>query len=356
MKKLYIQTGSSLTTLKENKFEQELALQELLEKYPDLIPSDEIIGNPSFFLVQRELPVSTGYIDHLFIDQMMVPTIVETKVNNPEIRRKIIGQGYEYLTSLSFELSGKQIINYAQKYWKDKYHAELSKRLDIRELNEKDIDKNLKKPRLRLIFVADFIPRELRKFVEFINNVSRGIDVYALQIEQYLLEDKNIISVNTWGPTESIIHDKTLSFGILSREEFINKINNSQNFTPDEKTTFSNRVGEILNISEENHLSVGWGTKSFRISFEYKDTIIKLLEFYFNGDSWVCFIPVEDRDEFINQIYNKLNEIFDLRKKHLDKASRYKMGSRDLYQLSPDQYRQFIEVLYSLAKNTINQG
>ena len=55
MKKLYLQTQTSLSTLKENKFDQELDLQDLLEKYPELIPSDEIIGNPSFFLIQSIL-------------------------------------------------------------------------------------------------------------------------------------------------------------------------------------------------------------------------------------------------------------------------------------------------------------
>ena len=207
MKKLYLQTGSNISLLDEDRFEDELALQVLLEKHPELIPSEEIIGNPSFFLIQREFPVSAGYLDHLFVDQMMVPTIVETKVNNPEIRRKIIGQGYEYLTSLSFELTGKQIVEYAKRYWKDKYSSEVQKQLELKELDAKEIDKNLKKPRLRLIFAADFIPRELRKFVEFINNASRGIDVYAIQVEQFLLDDKKIISVSTWGPTESMIHD-----------------------------------------------------------------------------------------------------------------------------------------------------
>ena len=56
MKKLYIQTDTTLTTLKELNFNNELDLQILLEKYPELIPSDEIIGNPSFFLIQREYP------------------------------------------------------------------------------------------------------------------------------------------------------------------------------------------------------------------------------------------------------------------------------------------------------------
>lgn len=349
MKKLYIQINSSLNTLQEDKFKGEPELQELLEHFPELIPSDEIIGNPSFFLIQREFPVSTGYVDHLFIDQMMIPTIVETKVNNPEIRRKIIGQGYEYLTSLSTELTGKQIIEYAKKYWKDQYSSELKKRLELRGLDAKEIDKNLKKPRLRLIFAADFIPRELRKFVEFINNASRGIDVYAIQIERYILDDKKIISVSTWGPTESVIHDKSILFGILSKEEFINKINQSQDLTPSEKETFVKRVNEVLDTSEEKGLQIGWETKSFNISFQKKDKRIKLLEFQYKGNPFIDFIPISERDEFITKTYEKLDEIFDVQKKYLNPTAQFKMGLRNLYQLSNDQYKQLLDILSSLA-------
>lgn len=349
MKKLFLQIDSTITTLKEDNFKEELALQVLIEKHPELIPSDEIIGNPSFFLIQREFPVSTGYIDHLFIDQTMVPTIVETKVNNPEIRRKIIGQGYEYLTSLSFELTGKQIVEYAKHYWKDQYSTEVQKRLELKDLDPKEIDKNLKKPRFRLIFAADFIPRELRKFVEFINNANRGIDVYAVQIEQFLLDDKKIISVSTWGPTESVIHDKSVSFGLLSREEFINKINNSQDLNPAEKETFIRRVNEILDIAEEVHLTIGWGTKSFRISFLWRETEYKVFECYYRGGPLVCFIPISERDDYITGLYKQLNGVFDLKQKYLNPNTQFKMAARNLYQLSSEQYELFIQTIKAIG-------
>jgi len=350
MKKLFIQTNTSLDTLKEESFDNELALQILLEQYPELIPSDEIIGNPSFFLIQREFPVSTGYIDHLFIDQLMVPTIVETKVNNPEIRRKIIGQGYEYLTSITFELNGKQIIEMAKTQWKGQFDIEVEKRLGIKELDAKEIDKNLKKPRLRLIFVADFIPRELRKFVEFINSASRGIDVYAVQIEQFLLDDKKIISVSTWGPTESVIHDKSISMGVMTKEEFINKINQSEDLTPGVKETFIGRVNSILDLAEELHISVAWGSKSFRLTISHEGKEIKLLEFYYNGNSWVYFVPIVERTPVINEIYDKLNTVFDFQMKHLDSKSQYKMGIRNLYQLSPEQFESLIQIIKSVLE------
>lgn len=345
MRKIYLQKDSLVSPLKEEVFEKELVLQELLEKHPHLLPAEEIIGNPTFVIVQRELPISVGFIDLLLIDQMMVPTVVETKVNNPEIRRKIIGQGYEYLTSLAYELTGKQIINYTKSYWKDDYQQEIKDKLGVDSLSEKEIDKNLKKPRLRLIFAADFIPRELRKFVEFINNASRGIDVYAVQIERFLLDDKRIISVSTWGPTESVVHDKSASFGLLSREEFINKINKSETLSPIEKDLYINRVNEILNTAEQQGLSIGWGTKSFRITYPKGDEFIKLLEFYYNGDAWVSFLPVEKRDEFVSNTYQKLNDALDLQKKYIDPKAQYKMGMKKLYQLSETQYLLLKEVL-----------
>lgn len=347
MRKVYLQKGSSVLPLKEEVFEKELELQELLEKHPHLLPSEEIIGNPVFVTVQREFPVSVGFIDILFIDQMMVPTVVETKVNNPEIRRKIIGQGYEYLTSLAYELTGKKIVNCIKSYWKGDFQKEIKNKFGIDSLSEKEIDKNLKKPRMRLIFAADFIPRELRKFVEFINNVSRGIDVYAVQIERFPLDDKKIISVSTWGPSEMVIRDKSTSFGLLSREEFINKINQSETLVPAEKKVFIDGVNEILDTAEQQGLSIGWGTKSFRIGYPKKDEFIKLLEFYCNGDIWVCFLPMDLRDEFINNVYQKLDEVFDLQKKHDDPKAQFKMGVKKLYNLSERQYGLMKEILSS---------
>jgi len=311
------------------------------------LPSEEIIGNPVFVTVQREFPVSVGFIDILYIDQMMVPTVVETKVNNPEVRRKIIGQGYEYLTSLAYELTGKKIVDCAKIYWKGDFQKEIKNKFGVDSLSEKEIDKNLKKPRMRLIFVADFIPRELRKFVEFINNVSRGIDVYAVQIERFPLEDKKIISVSTWGPTERVIRDKTTSFGLLSQEEFINKINKSETLVPAEKKVFIERVNEILNIAEQQGLSIGWGAKSFRIIFPREDEFKKLLDTYYDGSVWVSFLPVDLRDEFINGIYQKLDEVFDLRKKYEDPKAQFKMATRDLYDLSKKQYGLMKEILNS---------
>ncbi len=346
MKKLFLQNLNKISPLVEEPFAKELVLQDLLEKHPELIPSDEIIGNPSFLMVQRELPVSTGFIDHFLIDQMMVPTVIETKVNNPEIRRKIIGQGYEYLTSLSLEFTGKQIVEYTKRYWKGDFDRMVKEKLDLDKLNEKEIDRNLKRPRLRLIFAADFIPRELRKFIEFINNASRGIDVYALQIEQFPLDDKKILSVTTYGPTENTINDKSLSFGLMSREEFINKINQSEELTKEEKVINSERVNFMLDLVEELGFSISWGTKSLILSYkDSKSNNRKLLEIYYYGAAYVVYIPKNERTEKITKLYELFDQVFDLQKSYLRDDSFYKQGKINFFKLNQQKFDQFLDAL-----------
>ena len=350
MRKIYLQSSSGLSSLKEETFEKELVLQDLLEKYPQLIPSDEIIGNPSFLMVARELPVSVGFLDLLYIDQSMVPTIIETKVNNPEIRRKIIGQGYEYLTSISYEFTGKMIIDAAKAYLKDTYASEVKARLDLDKLNEKEIDRNLKKPRLRLIFAADFIPRELRKFVEFINNASRGIDVYAVQVERFQLDDNKLISVSTFGPSEMVVHDKSVSFGLLSREEFINKVNQSADLDTQQKQLAISRIEQILNIAEEQEMLIDWGTKCFKISYKNKDgELVKLMEVYNYGVVYIVFQPTEKRTLETDNLYRQLDQAIDLKKSYLDNKSQYKAGKKNLFRLTDGEFTTLTKALKNLV-------
>lgn len=73
------------------------ALQTFLEKYPQIIPGkqiDPVTGDPPHFvLLRREMPVGGWSLDHLYVDQRAILTLVETKLfQNPESRREVIGQ------------------------------------------------------------------------------------------------------------------------------------------------------------------------------------------------------------------------------------------------------------------------
>ena len=95
----------TLVEMKETPYDSEALLQELLADYSNLLAGDQIDpDNPRrWLLVTREMRVSgdestdCGYLDHLFLDQDAVPTLVELKRSeNTQIRREVVGQMLDY--------------------------------------------------------------------------------------------------------------------------------------------------------------------------------------------------------------------------------------------------------------------
>ena len=84
-------------------YDAEDVLQELIEKHPDLLAGGQMSpAEPRrWLLIKREQPVpdsdlSSGRfsVDHLFVDQDGVPTLVEEELSNPVdglIRRRSVG-------------------------------------------------------------------------------------------------------------------------------------------------------------------------------------------------------------------------------------------------------------------------
>ena len=98
----FIDRDENLIEMKEQSYDSEELLQKLLAQYPNLISGEQIdkINPRKWLLVSREilLPGSDKgagrwSVDHLFLDQDAVPTIIEVKrSSNTRIRREIVGQ------------------------------------------------------------------------------------------------------------------------------------------------------------------------------------------------------------------------------------------------------------------------
>ena len=109
-----IQSDGKLLEMREEPYSAEVLLQRLLADYPNLLAGDQIDPpNPRrWLLVCREAAVPSEEdgpgrwaLDHLFLDQDGVPTLVEVKrSSNSDIRRKVVGQMLEYAAN-------------AQRYW-----------------------------------------------------------------------------------------------------------------------------------------------------------------------------------------------------------------------------------------------
>src|SRR5262245_30490479 len=92
--------------MRESPYEAEDVLQALIAKFPSLLAGDQIgSGTPlRWLLVGREaaLPddedaAGRWSVDHLFLDQDSVPTIVEVKrSSDSRIRREVVGQMLDY--------------------------------------------------------------------------------------------------------------------------------------------------------------------------------------------------------------------------------------------------------------------
>src|SRR5918996_4444578 len=93
-----------LVEMLEQPYVAEDVLQQLLEDYPRLLGGD-LMGHDSprsFVMVSREVSLvgeerGVGRIDHVFLDQEGVPTLVEVKrSSDTRIRREVVGQMLDY--------------------------------------------------------------------------------------------------------------------------------------------------------------------------------------------------------------------------------------------------------------------
>ena len=131
-------------------------------------------------------------LDHLFLDQDGVPTLVEVKrSDDTRIRREVVGQLLDYAANGSAVWDGETIrSNFENRCRSEDHNPDevLSEFLGV----EADADvfwdrvgTNLSAGRLRLLFVADRIPSELRRVVEFLNEQMAHTEVLALEVKQY---------------------------------------------------------------------------------------------------------------------------------------------------------------------------
>lgn len=101
-----IQENGQLVEMTECPYDSESLLQELLEKYPNLLAGDQISrAEPRrWLLVSREMMVPSEAagvgrwsVDHLFLDQEGIPTLIEVKrSSDTRIRREVVGQMLDY--------------------------------------------------------------------------------------------------------------------------------------------------------------------------------------------------------------------------------------------------------------------
>ncbi len=196
--------AGSLEPLTEKPFDTEDILQALIADHPELLDGEQIRpGDPRrWLLVTREKGIADApdsanrwSVDHLLLDQDAVPTFVEVKrSSNSEIRRSVVGQMLDYAAHATktmgmaavrrdFEAGrGASADDVLLDFLKP--GADGDPVAMVGAFWER-LATNLAAKRVRLLFVADRIPDELARVVEFLNEQMPAIEVLAVEIKQF---------------------------------------------------------------------------------------------------------------------------------------------------------------------------
>jgi len=209
---IFILKGNEIITLPSKSMRAGLlgksleeALQQFIEKFPKVIPGRQIDPEnedpPRFVLLRREMPVGGWSLDHLFVDQRGILTLVETKLfQNPESRREVIGQIIEYAANAYSYWGNGQAKQKAVEYW-SKQQKDIDDILR-EEFNQNDMDsfwnnieENLKDRRVRLIIATDELRPEVTRMIEYLNDEMKNTAILGLEIKFYGSEDGSLVMV-----------------------------------------------------------------------------------------------------------------------------------------------------------------
>ena len=233
-----------LEPLVGERFAKEDELQALIAEHPELLDGTQMRPDDPrrWILVSREQGIAETSdagtrwaVDHLLVDQDAVPTLVEVKRGrNPEIRRTVIGQMLEYAAHATRTWTADTLRRAFEESTEDP-GAELGKLLQPDGEEEPDADDfwervatNLAAARLRLLFVADDIPDELERVVEFLNAQMPVIEVLAVEIKQFKGDSRQTLVPRVLGRTAASPRSQRTRRSKLDRESFLNAFVNPE--------------------------------------------------------------------------------------------------------------------------------
>lgn len=192
--------GSRLRRIDPRKGEfDERWLQDILIKYPDLLPTAEI--EPVFhplLVIGREVQVARGRIDVLYISTSGYPVIVETKLwRNPESRREVVAQVLDLSLAFSkwdYDTLEKQAQLFTAKS-EDKglsLRELLEARADMPEVDYNEFretaERNLNLGRFLVAVVGDKIHASSREILDSLNQYPQlGLQFALIEIECFSL-------------------------------------------------------------------------------------------------------------------------------------------------------------------------
>jgi len=271
--------AGQLTPLGEQAYDSEALLQDLLADHPELLAGAQGRGGQAtkWLLIGKEGPVPSDEggagrwaVDHLFLDQQGVPTLVEVKrSSDTRIRREVVGQMLDYAANavaywpvedlrIQFERTCQERGRSA-----DEELAELLGPDADPEEFWQAVKTNLQAGRVRLVFVADQIPNELRRIVEFLNDQMDRSDVLAVEVKQYVGQRLKALVPTVLGQTAGAQQRKAAA-GPSRQWDEASFMDLLKSRSPTEEVSAATR---LLAWARERNLRIWWGKGKYDGSF-----------------------------------------------------------------------------------------
>lgn len=352
-----VRGDNELFELSAQPYPQEDLLQELLARYPNLLAGDQM--NPSaprrWLLVRREAPVPDALdgsgrwsLDHLFLDQDGVPTLVEVKrASDTRGRREVVAQMLDYAAN-------------GVAYWPvESLRASVEQRavtdgrdpgallVDLlgsesdAEIFWAKVKVNLQAGRVRMVFVSDEISPELRRIVEFLNVQMDPAEVLAVEVKQYVGADFRGLVPRLVGQTSEAMQRKSAGVPVArseawSDEAFFEALGQ---VSPD-VVAAARDVANWLAARPDVELRGGRGVQTPTLNFYPRSGGVSFLSLRMEGEGKIMFTIQEmwrtqpDAAALRVEWVHRLNEV-----PGLDLADTDKYPSRDLSVLASDVAR-----------------
>jgi hypothetical protein len=311
---IFLKHGKELVEMVEQGYEAESVLQQLLADYPNLLAGDaDFEPRRRWLLVKRELGIASQEdggnrwsIDHLFLDQDGVPTLVEVKrASDTRIRREVVGQLLDYAANASVSWGLAKIREAFESRLASPEEAEavVDDFLGGYATPERfweSVGVNLKAGKLRLVFVADEIPSELKRVVEFLNEQMNRTEVLALEVRQYVEQveagDRRLTLVprligeteaarqtkgtnpsrakRNWGETDVLQalrdqHPPELAGRMINLYESLRDAGARRSWGTGEQPSVMMWLGEAADPTEANPVCVGIYTNWLAVNFHF---------------------------------------------------------------------------------------
>jgi len=280
-----IQDNDQLVEMTEDNYHYEDLLKKLLAQYPSLLAGDQInnAAPRRWLLVKPEagVPSEEGggdrwSVDHLFLDQDGVPTLIGIKRSvDTRIRREVVGQMLDCAAN-AVGFWPMERIRALFEAW----HGEDTEKVLMEFLNSDPeilnpdpdffwhrVKTNLQAGRIRLIFVADKIPSELQRIVEFLSSQMDPAEVLALEVKQYAGQGLKTLVPTVIGQTAAIEQKKfvqTREKEYWDEESFLRKLESSCSAEEVKITS------KIIQWAKDKDLIIAWGKVKESVAFTPK--------------------------------------------------------------------------------------